>query len=332
MRVRNIFICSGVVSAPRRGSRTPGSASCRACRRAARSRSSAARAAAASCRSRRGRTARRTAAAGTGRPSATGRPAEAEPLAGLHRRPGEHDALDRVALQRVDAQATARYVLPVPAGPMPKLMSVLEDRGEVVALPRRAAVQFAPPRWQRRLRLASGLLGRRRTAAALDEVQLDVIDRDGPLATARKCCSASTASCARGCGPSTRNWWAAPADRHLQLGLDLPEVRVQGAGDVGQFAVVASAEKPALAGRDRRTRRTQSCSGDRFAAQRFAAQRVRQGQRDAQVDHPPHRGLARTAGGEVDDPVVPVRPISSSVFLFDPPRPGRAASSRPLRR
>ena len=44
---------------------------------------------------------------------------EAEPLAGLDRRPRQDDAVDLLALEQRTACATASQVLPVPAGPVP---------------------------------------------------------------------------------------------------------------------------------------------------------------------------------------------------------------------
>ena len=44
---------------------------------------------------------------------------EAEPFARLHGGPGQDDATDLFALSACTALAIARYVLPVPAGPMP---------------------------------------------------------------------------------------------------------------------------------------------------------------------------------------------------------------------
>ena len=50
---------------------------------------------------------------------------EAETLAGLDRRAREDDPVDLVAASAAAAIATARNVLPVPAGPIPKVI-VLE--------------------------------------------------------------------------------------------------------------------------------------------------------------------------------------------------------------
>ena len=49
---------------------------------------------------------------------------EAEPLAGLDRGPGEDDPLHLLSASAAAAIATARKVLPVPAGPMPKVIVV----------------------------------------------------------------------------------------------------------------------------------------------------------------------------------------------------------------
>ena len=71
-----------------------------------------------------GRTARRTAGAGTGRPSAPGRRAGSRAARRL-RPPGRVSTMRCTGLRSSasTAQATARKVLPVPAGPMPKVMS-----------------------------------------------------------------------------------------------------------------------------------------------------------------------------------------------------------------
>ena len=50
---------------------------------------------------------------------------EAEPLAGLDRRPGEDDALHRAALERIDRTGHRQEGLAGTGGPMPKLMSWL---------------------------------------------------------------------------------------------------------------------------------------------------------------------------------------------------------------
>jgi hypothetical protein len=50
---------------------------------------------------------------------------EAQALTGLHRRSGQDDPVDLAGLQRLHARATARYDLPVPAGPMPKVTTLL---------------------------------------------------------------------------------------------------------------------------------------------------------------------------------------------------------------
>ncbi len=60
---------------------------------------------------------------------------KAETFAGLDGRPRQDDARDTfLRAARAMPMATARYVLPVPAGPIPKTMSLCLDRLEVLAL------------------------------------------------------------------------------------------------------------------------------------------------------------------------------------------------------
>ena len=113
---------------------------------------------------------------------------EAQSLAGLHRRARQHDALDDVALERVDGRRHREVGLAGPRRADAEGDVVGQHGGDVVALPRRAAVQVGAARVQLRLSVVLfrwWLALASAPAALFDEVKLDVVDRDRPPGAVR---------------------------------------------------------------------------------------------------------------------------------------------------
>src|SRR5690606_788030 len=102
-----------------------------------------------------------------------------EPFAGLDRRPGEHDALDRVALQRVHRAGDGEVGLAGAGRADAEGDVVRQDVPEVVALARRTAAQVAAPSVEDRS-LVLALLALGGGGTLLGQAELDVLERQGP--------------------------------------------------------------------------------------------------------------------------------------------------------
>ena len=159
---------------------------------------------------------------------------EAQPLAGLDRGAGEDDAVDLAARTAPAAAiATARKVLPVPAGPMPKVIVLRADRVDVALLvdaswarpwcavapddvleDRARATRAGRARWSppRSCRARSRGPGRSRSASS------------------RTTCSPASTASSR---PSSVSTLPRRKTLAVEVALERPQDRVLGAGELG---------------------------------------------------------------------------------------------------
>ena len=190
-------------------------------------------------RSRAGRTGRRRAGEGTGRPSRQVAGQEAEPLAGLHRRPRQDDALDRVALERVDRHRHRQVGLAGAGGP---------DRRSVCRATRccagtRAGAACAPAGRcgacaapARRCRRPAAARARRRLQ--FDQPELHFVQRQRVLGACVEVLQRGGCAARRRRGSLDAEGRAAPRDANVEGLLDLAQVLVERAAQVGKAAVV----------------------------------------------------------------------------------------------
>ena len=121
---------------------------------------------------------------------------EAQPLAGLHRRAHQHQALDRVALQCVDGAGDGEVGLAGARRADAERDVVLRDVLQVRDLVGRAAVQVGAARPQFRAVVAADGAGVA-PARDLDQSQLDVVDRKRRRRPARRSARARSRQCRR---------------------------------------------------------------------------------------------------------------------------------------
>lgn len=176
---------------------------------------------------------------------------EPQPLAGLDGRPGQHQALHRVAFHGVDGAGHRQPGLAGAGRPHAERDVVLEDVVHVVALARRARAQVGAARAQhhaaalvvdRRQRLVQFARVRldlhRAAHADLDQAELDVVDRQravgGLLVKAPQGPSGQFGLFALYRDPA-----AAARQFHAHAVGELAQVLVQRAAQVGEVDVVA---------------------------------------------------------------------------------------------
>jgi hypothetical protein len=164
---------------------------------------------------------------------------EPEALARLDRRPHQHDALHRVALERVHRAGDREVGLAGAGRPDAEGHVVAEDVAEVVALVRGATVQVGAPRLQHRL---VGLVAIARTLR-LDQAELDVVDRELALRLGVELFQ-ELGRARRATGVAAhRETVAAARDRHLERDLDLAQVLVERAAQAREALVVRGRER-----------------------------------------------------------------------------------------
>ena len=170
---------------------------------------------------------------------------EAEPLAGLDRRAHEHDALDRVALERVDGAGDGEVGL---AG----ARRTDAERDVVLVMSLRYSIWLGvrPCRSARRVRRRGAVGGVRRRGGSRPLRRIST--RPSWMSSTDSGFSAAGVEAlerrggARGlhrvAGDGERS--AAMRDRDVQRRLDLPQVRVERAAQVRERAVVERRERP----------------------------------------------------------------------------------------
>ena len=166
---------------------------------------------------------------------------ESEPLAGLHGRPRQHDALDDVALERINGGRYSKVGFAGSGRADADRDVMLQHRRDVVALARGATVQVAatcmqlwPPfavRWRRFFA----------PAALLDKIELDIVDRHrsaGAPCAVEEVLEHVHCGLRGSCRALDAELVPAPRNRDVELGFDLPDIGVERAGDVCQVVVV----------------------------------------------------------------------------------------------
>ena len=180
-----------------------------------------------------------------------------------------------------------------------------EDVAEVVALVRRAPVQVGAPRLQHRL---LGLVAFARTLR-LDEAELDVVDRElAPGLSVELFQELGRARRATGFA-AQRETVAAARDRHVERDLDLAQVLVERAAQVGEALVVRGRERQldglrlqgGSGGRGRHRTLGCHCCGGAWSTADRPAQAVPSRTLDDDVDEPADQS---PRPGEVDHAVV----------------------------
>jgi hypothetical protein len=170
---------------------------------------------------------------------------EAEALAGFHGWARQHDALDGVALERID-RARDRQIRLAGAGRADAQRQVVrQDAAQVFALHRRAAMQIGAPRMQHRRQVVAvgHVEARFRHVGAmrghlpgLHQAELDIVHRQ------RLACAVverfQRVGRALRVGAADGELAAAPADGHVQRLFDLAQVLVQRPAQVLQARVV----------------------------------------------------------------------------------------------
>ena len=161
---------------------------------------------------------------------------EAQPLAGLDRRARQHDALHRAALERVDRAGDGEIGLAGAGRPDAECDVVQRHVVEVALLVGGATAHLAAARLH-----DVGLdarLGQRGVAA---EHQLDLFRRDR-VARSRTAPGSPPSPAARGLGALDAELLEAVRDLHLQRGLDGADMAVHGPAQVRHAFVVGRGE------------------------------------------------------------------------------------------